>query len=165
MNTGQIESCIQQDRYIQKRCLGCFPRDKLPPGNIPFGLVANTDQSNEEGTHWVALWVGSDGYGEYFDSYGQQPLQTFQNYLDQHAVQGWKEAVKKQIQGFLSSVCGQYCLYYLYNKCRGRSVVEFGDDLPANDAVVTEFVNRKFALDIDTYDVNFVLNQISKQFK
>lgn len=149
---------------MQECCVGCFPCDLLPlPQKIPIGFVANTDPRDEPGTHWVAIWIGGDGCGVYFDSYGQQPAQPFKRYLDKFASNGWSCELNAPIQGYLSAVCGQYCVHFLYNKCRGYSVT-FSDNPIMNDAVVNEFVFSKFSFDMLTYDVNFVLSQICKEF-
>ena len=160
MNTRQISSCIRADPCMRQHCLGCFAKDQLPTSNkLPFGLVANTEGSTKDGEHWIAIWVDADGRGEYFDSYAQPALPSFQTYLDKNAPNGWKNAANKQIQAFLSTVCGQHCIYYLYHKTRGRPFVI------ADDESVNAFVHRKFALDLDTYDLELVLNQVCKELK
>ena len=158
MNTTQIESCIRQDRYMRDSCLGCFPSDKLPtPKKLPFGLVVNTDPSTEEGTHWLAVWVDSEGRGEYFDSYGREPLEVIKNYLDKHS-RSWQCALTTALQGHLTAVCGQYCVYFLYMKCRGYAFV------PIDDVQVNDFVENKFALDLDVVDLDMVVKQVCKLF-
>jgi hypothetical protein len=63
MNTGQIELILRRniDNFD-----GVFSRDRLP--DKPRLLVCNTDPSSRPGQHWIAIYVGEDGRGEYFDS-------------------------------------------------------------------------------------------------
>lgn len=42
------------------------------PKKLPIGFVMNLDNSDEPGSHWVAIYINSDSV-EYFDSLGQQP--------------------------------------------------------------------------------------------
>jgi hypothetical protein len=98
----------------------------------------NTDPSNKPGTHWVAVYCD-----EYFDSYGRPSKRN-------------KKYNPVRIQGTLSSACGQYCVYYLCHRIRGRSmndiVKDFSYDYALNDMCVTEYINRNFDLNMKTYD-------------
>ena len=160
MNTAQIEACIRQDPYMKAVCLGCFASDQLPAGGLqlPFGLVVNTDPSNKPGEHWVSCWVGSDGRGEYFDSYGGQARPVLRRFLDKNAPNGLAPVLSHPVQGLLSTVCGQHCIYFLYKKSRGSDYSEISD----ND--VNSFVESKFALDLQPYDVKLIVNQLCKAF-
>ena len=160
MDTLQLERCMRQDKHMERLCLGCFPSDKLPTAHsrIPFGLVANTQPSTKEGEHWVALWVGEDGYGEYFDSYAQPPLKTFAQFLNEKALRGWDPVLEEPVQTLFSTVCGQHCIYYLYRKCRGDRYE------PISDTDVNDFVEQKFALDLCVLNVPFLVKQVCKAF-
>ena len=50
----------------------------------------------------------------------------------------------KRIQSYMSSLCGEYCIYFSHLKCLGYSFKEimdtFSDDLKANDLKVDLFV-------------------------
>ena len=165
MNTRQIQSCMQQDRYMRGSCLGAFPADTLPSPPPPpasangFGLVVNTDPSTGPGEHWLAVWV-QDGNGEYFDSYAQQqqpPPHPVQLYLGRWAPGGWRCVLDQAVQGPLSTVCGQHCLWFLYQRSRGQPYQP-----PASDEAVNDFVERKFALDLEPYDMKMITVQICK---
>jgi hypothetical protein len=56
---------------------------------------------------------------------------------------------EKRLQGFNSNVCGQYCTYYLSQRCRGmemKSIVKpFTQNYAKNDQFVYCYVNRTFS--------------------
>ena len=156
MNTNQLMTCVKQDKDLQKYCLGVFPADMIPQklAHIPACYIANTDPSSKPGMHWFGLFIHSDGSKEFFDSYGR-PLQgTNCNYNS------------LRVQGPLSSTCGQYVLYYLCHKVRGRTmssiVNDFSVDYIFNDLCVTEFINRNFDLNTETYELGNIISQISR---
>ena len=53
-----------------------------------------------------------------------------------------------QLQSAFSTVCGQYCIYFLYQCCRKRTmssiVNSFVNDKLRNDQLVYDFVRRKY---------------------
>ena len=140
MNTQQIQCAIDCDPIMKQKVIGVFARDEIPrTANFPFGIVMNTDPKTSEGTHWLALYYQSKNTIELFDSYGHSP-----EYF------GLKASAynNKRLQSKTSDVCGQYCLYYLLNKCRGVSmnsiVKPFSDNYAENDSFVNDFVSKAF---------------------
>jgi len=79
MNTKQIDRVLRRARV--KDFVGVFSADTLP--SKPHLLVVNIDDSHKPGRHWVCAWV-KNGYGEYFDSFGQPPTANFERYLNRH---------------------------------------------------------------------------------
>ena len=79
MNTEEI------DRVLRRTCAkdfdGVFSAGTLP--EKPHLLVVNTDPAHRPGRHWVCMWM-ENGYGEYFDSFGQPPTANFERYLNRH---------------------------------------------------------------------------------
>ena len=87
--------------------------------------------------------------GEFFDSYGKHPIHYNKHFLDfmkRNAVE-W-EHNKIQLQSAFSTVCRQYCIYFLYHCCRKRTVSSivnsFVNDKLHNDQMVYDFVRRKY---------------------
>ncbi len=146
MNTAQLLRCVQQDELLKRYCAGVFARDTVPSrvDNLPICYIVNTDPISKPGKHWYAVFFYEDGSRECFDSYGRTPSKSGYSY---NSV---------RIQGPLSSTCGQYCLYYLCHKVRGKNmkqiVNDFSQDYVLNDLCVTEYVNRNFDLNTVTYD-------------
>jgi hypothetical protein len=74
MNTAQIEEFLKTTRRFQ----GVFSSDRLP--SEARLLVCNTDPHRRPGEHWICINVDVQGRGEYFDSFGQPPTETFKHY-------------------------------------------------------------------------------------
>ena len=125
---------------------GVVPKDGLPKtiDALPTAFVCNTDDGDEPGEHWIALYLSSDGRGEYFCSYGLSPLHAaFSTFLNKHCSE-WTHN-SKRLQSPLSNVCGQYCVAYIMFRCNGspmRTFVNaFRSDLVANDCRVFDWLN------------------------
>ena len=87
--------------------------------------------------------------GEFVDSYEKHPIHYNKHFLDfmiGNAVE-W-DYNKIQLQSAFSIVCGQYCIYFLYHRCRKRTmssiVNSFVNDKWCNDQLVYDFVRRKY---------------------
>lgn len=130
------------------RFLGVFASDKVPdPKRIddyPACFVANTDSSTKEGQHWVAFWIDSPDSIEFFDSYALTPSDY-----------GFDIVCSRMntipLQSLNSTCCGQYCVYYLYVRSRGFTLVHFLNSFSPinvtwNDRQVSRFVNKHFAI-------------------
>lgn len=158
MDTRQIAIILRTTENF----LGVFPSDKLPSVKLQtFSMVANTDPSDRPGTHWVAIHV-NNGKAEYFDSYGLEPsIPTIHRFLTRFNKCQYN---KKQIQGFLSSVCGHYSVYYIWERSKGVPMMDilyrFTENHEDNDELITKWLNDNFKLDTETYDVEFIVNQI-----
>lgn len=161
MNTTSILSVLKKE--IGDKCIGVFPSDKLPHSyTLPSGLVVNTDPSGKPGTHWLAIFINADGTVEFFDSYGLKPnVPTIEKFLKRFKKCHFN---KKQIQGLFSSVCGHYSIYYIIQRCHDIPmediVNKFGTDTEENDEFITNWLNDNFQLDTDTYNIDFLVNQI-----
>ena len=168
MNTQQLLHCLHQDKVIRKYALGVYPADGLPQVTIwPSCFIANLDPANKPGSHWIAVFIDSEGVGECFDSYGRSPCESLNKYLKKYCKTILYNPVR--IQGPLSSSCGQYCVYYLCHRARDRTmskiVADFCSDFPLNDLSVADYINRHFNLNLPAYDLHFILSQICKPEK
>ena len=117
--------------------------------SFPVALIVNTDKRIDPRKHWVVFCVSSRTKGEFFDSCGNTPSyysNAFKKFFDRNGIKlMYKD---KRLQGYDSSVCGQYCVYYLLQRCRGmgmKFVVEpFTQNYANNDQFVYSYVNRAF---------------------
>ena len=161
MNTTQLSTVLNQDEYVGTIFRGVYPIDRLP--TIRDGAyVINTAPHNHEGLHWLAILIKNDNI-EYFDSYGGEP-----------SVKLLRWGKKKQwminpipLQSPLTSVCGQYCIYYLLHRARGIDLrtllMDFGSDVDDNDKLVYDFVEDRYELDGPTMlDTNKVISQLAQ---
>jgi len=97
------------------------------PNNIKpnQALIVNTDSSDKPGQHWIAISIGSNGKGKYFDSYGLPPLHhEFNDFLSKHCPNGWVFN-DVTLQCLSCVTCGHYCVAYIKFKCLGHSLEEF----------------------------------------
>ena len=142
MNNLQIDACLKKCKSFH----GTFPIDKMPPlDDKPYSCVLNLSPSGHSGTHWVALFSRDDETVEYFDSYGRQMPG------DIRACIGERYAVRNNVilQQLGSNVCGQYCIYFVWNRDKGRPmkriIADFSKiDQKRNDSKVKLWVHKKF---------------------
>ena len=82
-------------------------------------------------------------------THGKHPINDNKHFLDfiNRNVVEW-EHNKIQLQSAFSTVCRQYCIYFLYHRCRKSSmssiVNSFVNDKLRNDQLVYNFVRRKY---------------------
>jgi len=159
MFTRQISNALGSDPYVSPHFGGVFPCDKLPDAvpRFPYCAVANTEPAGEAGEHWVAYYFDEHGNGEYFDSYGCPPINS--DLLAFLIMNGYTYRCNSvQLQGFGSSVCGQYCIAYLARRCRGESMHEIVRDYMGgggdgsrgpgeNDSAVAKIVNEAYGIE------------------
>lgn len=111
----------------------------------PAGVIANTDNHNRSGSHWVAIFINKKGRGIFFDSYGFPPkISHFKDRLRKNATAYvWNT---KQLQSFNSKVCGQFCIMFLYYMNKGYSLGNFcrlfSSNYLKNDSIVSKFYNN-----------------------
>ena len=164
MDTIKLLKICKVDPKISPVFLGVFPSDCLPKQIAkPAALIVNTDPKNKRGRHWVAFYVDHEGKADYMDSFGLPPFPEAKNCLDATCLE-WQYS-NKQLQSSLTVTCGQYCVYFLNQRCRGvpfqRILNMFTDDYERNDMFVTKFVNNVYEEKTKAVDVDFVVNQIA----
>ena len=153
MNSREILTCLKSDNNIKQQLLGVFPRDKLPKiVLLPAALVVNSDPATKPGMHWLSIYISPDGKGEYFDSYGLRPwLPSIIKYLNKNCKDWMWSSVR--LQAPYSSVCGQYCIFFLHHRCKGYTMSEitnqFSNNLVDNDTMVCQFVNKTYNVDTE----------------
>lgn len=96
---------------------GVFSRNVLPkkPLKTECGIL-NFDDSNGNGTHWVA-WYKYGNKKYYFDSFGVQPPLELMDYLKKPVYYN-----SLQIQPMGTVVCGHLCLYVLKKLSKGKNL-------------------------------------------
>jgi hypothetical protein len=149
MDTLQVENLLRADCKLSTIFEGVFASDRLPLfcGGGDLGMVMNLDPSDRGGSHWVCIYV-QDGKGEYFDSYGMAPpIEEFLDFLQRNS-KTWSYN-KQELQSLDSTVCGHYCIWFLSERARGRSmqniVQDFSEtDTKRNDQAVKMQVETRF---------------------
>lgn len=93
---------------------GVFAWNELPTSikKKHYSFIINTDASNLQGQHWVAVLVRTNRQAFVFDSYGVPPPLRLQHWLNIRGIK-WT-ANPRQLQPPKSTMCGYYCLYFLW---------------------------------------------------
>jgi len=134
------------------------------PDKYPCAFISNTQNSTHPGEHWVAFFFHSkQGPHEYFDSYGFTPKNQFRRILGR--------VFKKQrhiLQGLTSKVCGFYCVFFVYHRCKNVSYHRVIDHLLSiedrlRDEHVVRFVRKNFCCNKNT--IGFVNKQVCESLK
>jgi len=134
MNTHQITAILENDYMTKNMFRGVYPIDQLPLFQ-PGMYVINTDEHDEPGQHWLAIYDK-----EFFDSYGVPPLDDrIVNFLG-----GDYTYNVEPLQLQLSRACGFYCVYYLLHRARGHSAKDIIDILKYSDS---DFVVKRMIYD------------------
>lgn len=134
----------------------------LSPQLKPCAYIANTDKSSEPGKHWVCFYFPKYSIPEYFDSYGVHPNKYFERFLEGNYVKNINF-----IQHPKSTVCGQYVMFYILQRCNGYSIDEIvqmfdKNNLIQNDVLVNDYVEKQFGVDLDVFDAYFLNKQINR---
>lgn len=127
-----------------------FASDQLPCriSEYPACFIVNVDPAYESGSHWLACYLSSLHHLEFFDSYGREPSH-FEGPIWEYVKRfRYVDYNTSTLQSNISAVCGQYCIFYLYSKCRGYSLNDILLSLVShplyNDRNVYEFVAHHF---------------------
>ncbi|GFS54245.1 uncharacterized protein TNCV_2527631 [Trichonephila clavipes] len=119
MFTSQISKILSKE--APRDFLGVYPSDKIPKVKKKAALVVNTDPHDEEGSHWLAMYIQDEKTIEFFDSYGFPPS-VYEPHISQY-VKLFPNVIYNEtsLQNLTSNVCGQYCIFYLLKRCKGHS--------------------------------------------
>jgi len=153
MNTLEINLIINKDPVLSKIYLGTFACDQLPESvyNYPCSMIVNTDPSFKSGEHWVAIYFDQEHCCEYFDSFGLLPyIPSIVNFIKNNST-SLSSYNYFHLQSVYSSVCGLYCIYFLYQRCRKISFNEVLKlfsfrDHKLNDAIICNFIYKSFTV-------------------
>src|SRR5215468_770108 len=119
MNSTTVQKYLNQLPRDKIHAARVCASDLLPSTQIlpSTAYVVNTMPHTDGGEHWVLFYLPpEDDIIEYFDSFGRAPYPSdYQKFLRRNARHRYVYN-KYQLQSLGSSVCGLYCLCYLY--CR-----------------------------------------------
>ena len=168
MNNHQLATILQSNNLTKKYFQGVYALDTLPSQKdlkYPFAIICNTAVISHPGKHWVAIFCNkSTDIPEYFDSYGLQPNQTFKIFLGKRFLYQ-----TKHIQQIASSICGEYCLYFIYHKCLSYSlkniIAPFTKNQYKNDKYVIKIICKIFRVCSAMYNRKFIYKQLSSSLK
>jgi len=146
MNTIELMKNIESDFLTKKHFKGVFSRDLLPSKiTYPSSFIANNQNSNRPGQHWIAFYINGDRKLYFFDSMGLHPsFYGLDDYIK--SISNSFEFNKKQYQDFFSSYCGHYCLLFLFLRNRNKTFNSklFTKDYKKNDKIIKKLIREKF---------------------
>ena len=124
-----------------------YSRDRLPDRvRIKECGIINLDSIEGEGTHWVCYRNLDENMTEYFDPFGLIMPHEIRHYL----LTSGKKVIFSQdeIQNRNTVFCGYWCLYYLIERQKGKSILDvihhkdFDED--NSDFIRDYFINHEF---------------------
>lgn len=137
MNTLEIQECLLKIHPSLHK--NVYAANRLPIRiQKPTLLVSNLDSDTQPGSHWVAIHIDDSSVGQYFDTYGRPPEGFQRTFLDRNC-RVWDYNTKR-IQNDWTSVCGEYCIVYLYYKYHGKSLSEFTSNFDSNLTMQNDIV-------------------------
>ena len=122
---------------------GVYSRDNLPKTIKKGAYVINSDEYENMGTQWVALFV-KPKYTVYFDSFGIEHIPK----EIKHAI-GNKEIKANifRIQAYDSIMCGYFCIEFINYMFDGKSLIDFTSlfsphDFKKNDEIIKRIFKK-----------------------
>lgn len=141
MNANQIENTLKRNCHTKKYFKGVYSSNNIPQfKTFPHCFVANTDRKGTYGEHWVGFFIKDEKNAEYFDSFGEDPNVDITKFLSKFLK---VDINNRAIQSPFSDSCGHYCIYYIFNKCKGIRFIEIIKNLlktKTSDFLVKYFV-------------------------
>lgn len=149
MNGLEISYILSMDPYTSKffKGFGMSDTRRLAFTNEPSALyILNTDSSSGPGEHWCVVFF-KDYSAEFFDPFGEPPeTYNFPSLIRSRNFANLKHN-PIQVQSISSTTCGQHCIFYALNRCRGYSMKEIlnmykAGDTAKNDEMVYNVVKK-----------------------
>lgn len=148
MDSSQLEAILYKHPATKLYFGGVYAKDTLPWKAKHQCYIVNLDSSKEPGSHWMAVFFSNHGQAEFFDSFGFPPTidKNIHTFISRNSVQWIYNA--QQLQNHRTVVCGQYCVFFLINRCLGKTLQKiisyFTTNQLKNDHFVKEYVEKNF---------------------
>ena len=159
MNASEIEGALRSNRFAKQYLVVVFAADQLPTKEFPGAYIVNTNTSSQPGQHWVAFFTTEEST-ECFDSFGENPS-AYSKYIAEWLKGDFQVVQCETLQSRDSTVCGQYCIYFIIFRSYGFSYEDMMSSLTerteVNDKFVCKFVNKFFKLRTTVQDKYFLM--------
>ena len=123
MNTIQLNKILYKV-IGKKRFVGVFAADYnfdslKAARTYPFGFVMNTENANEEGKHWQAVWAVNANTVEFYDSLGDDKPKSNAKFF----LLSFKNITSNtsRIQNTYETSCGPHVIFFLIKRAQGVS--------------------------------------------
>ena len=135
MDENLINNIIKKDE-ISNNFLGVFALNEIPRTitSLPKCFIFNTQTRDQDGEHWLAIYLDKNRKCYFFDSYGLSPqYYNLSAYINSISISfNWN---MKRLQGN-STYCGFYCIAFLHSIVRNELYLfykNFTTNLNEND--------------------------------
>ena len=150
MNTKQLWNALITNPVTKPFFDGIFPKDMLIIiENKPQLIICNTDPSYEKGEHWVLFYFQKNSV-EFYDPlghdikyYGKEFLDLIDKFTNEYKF------CQVRTQPVNSKLCGEYCLYFAYGRCKGYSM-EYIINTMSSSHKILKLVNKHFCICTDS---------------
>lgn len=146
MDTAQLQVILNKHPATKLYFGGVFAKDELPWHARHLCYIVNLDSRKEPGSHWVAIYFDKNGQAEFFDSFGFSPSidRSILSFIKRNSIIWSYNA--QQLQNQRTIVCGQYCVFYLINRCQQKSLKKiisvFTSNTLKNDRFVKNYLDN-----------------------
>jgi len=121
------------------------PETYRKKGKTKLGFVFNTDPHDEDGEHWISLYMDLGGHNlpgnpavYYFDSYGRDAPEEVEDFVKK--CQGHSEKEQKKLHYLYNdkdfqksgSQCGMYAIHFLREMAKGTPFEDYMDSNPTS---------------------------------
>lgn len=165
MDNHTIDKLLRSHNKTKKRFVGVFASDTLPNSDeikdTDCFYVVNLDAIKDPGSHWVVVHSCLNDINEYFDSYGwHSKNKSITSFMRKHYIY-----CDKQVQDDRSTVCGQWCIFFIWQRCKGKTMKDiinlFSKSTPlVNDVMINAAVEKEFKTDQKVLDNKFLSKQM-----
>ena len=155
MNSIEISNILRSNKVTAPYFAGVCSQDELFDFIYPSCqshkqkrfIIVNTDIESGRGKHWTSIFLFGNNYCEFFDSLAHDPSYYSKNFLQFLKCACSKYAMNtRRIQGQASTMCGEFCIYYCYYRCKGVAFMQIVDrfnaeNLNLNDRKLQKFIH------------------------
>ena len=141
----QIETILSLDYHSKTYFQGCFGIDRLPQKRKAWSslYVINYKEHDKNESHWIAVVNYDAGKVEFFDSFGQPPLDV----RCKKVVGPNYSFSTVKLQQTFSNACGFYCIYYILHHSRNRTANDILHVLSScknSDFIVKDYIYARY---------------------
>ena len=113
----------------EPRFNGVYSRNNLPNKIKKGEYVINLDEYENTGTHWIALFVKTNG-AIYFDCFGIEHIPNkIKKIIDNNNI---KSNIFR-IQAYDSIMCGYYCIEFINYMVESKTLLDYTNLFSPND--------------------------------
>ena len=137
----------------EPRFSGVYSRNNLPNKIKKGAYVINLDEYENNGTHWVSLFV-KPKYTVYFDSFGIEHIPKEINKFIRSKELGTAVGNKKikasifRTQAYDSIMCRYFCIEFINYMLKGKTLLDYTDlfspnDFKKNDRIIKRILKNE----------------------